>query len=956
MPIQTFIPGQRWVSDTEPELGLGTLVEKTPRRVTLTFPASAERRTYAIGNTPLTRVKFFPGDSIENREGASLLVDSVIEQAGLFRYEATDAVGSKTLVHEQDLSDFLQFSTPRERFFAGQLDKSHWFDLRYQTLLRKQRLDTAPCLGLMGARTALLPHQLYIAHEVSRRPNPRVLLADEVGLGKTIEACLILHRQRLTGSVERALIIVPSPLLNQWFIELLRRFNLHFSLFDEERCEAIETSDQAENPFHAEQLVLCSLDLFLNDSKRRQQALEAGWDMLIVDEAHHLEWNEQQVSEPYRIVEALAGSIESVLLLTATPEQLGHAGHFARLRLLDPDRFHHLEDFEREQRAYVPVAAAVHRLQSNDPVQSIQLENLDDGEIAPLLDKIRNNKRPESQQTEARNALIELLLDRHGTGRVLFRNTRTRIKGFPEREVLPCPLALPDDYLDPLADPDIPTLCRLTPESIDRGLSGKDWWMIDPRVPWLVRLLKRIDSEKLLLICALDTTARELVAALRSLEGIQPALFCEDMSILERDRAAAWFADPDDGCQLLICSEIGSEGRNFQFARHLVLFDLPPDPDLLEQRVGRLDRIGQTRTIKIHVPYFEQSAQAVMFRWYHEGLEALGNTSPAAHETLSHLQPALHQALEEPHDTEALDLLIDTGRQLNEQVETRLHEGRDHLLELNSCRYPKASELLSEIQTMESADPLPVYLDRLLAAYGVETEDHSRNTLILRPGPRTLQGFPQLPAEGLTGTFDRATALAHEDRHFLTWEHPLVRDAMEMMLSSEQGSSTVNALTHPKLKGGSLLLELLYVVETPAPRQLRAGRYLPSATRRWVLDQHLGEHSDKLSREFLRTYQTPVKRDRARKIIEALSTHIRRMFEQGETLAKQELPSLTAQSLNTLTENHTVELARLKALQRVNASIRQEEIDALVQQEADLRRHLKSAHMRLDAMQLIVAL
>ena len=85
--------------------------------------------------------------------------------------------------------------------------------------------------------------------------------------------------------------------------------------------------------------------------------------------------------------------------------------------------------------------------------------------------------------------------------------------------------------------------------------------------------------------------------------GIRATLFHEGMSLIERDRAAAWFADPEEGAQVLICSEIGSEGRNFQFAHHLVLFDLPSNPDLLEQRIGRLDRIGQNAVIKIHVPY-----------------------------------------------------------------------------------------------------------------------------------------------------------------------------------------------------------------------------------------------------------------------------------------------------------------------------------------------------------------
>lgn len=95
-------------------------------------------------------------------------------------------------------------------------------------------------------------------------------------------------------------------------------------------------------------------------------------------------------------------------------------------------------------------------------------------------------------------------------------------------------------------------------------------------------------SQKVLVICAKAATALQLEQVLREREGIRAAVFHEGMSIIERDRAAARFAEEDTGAQVLLCSEIGSEGRNFQFASHMVMFDLPFNPDLLEQRIGRL--------------------------------------------------------------------------------------------------------------------------------------------------------------------------------------------------------------------------------------------------------------------------------------------------------------------------------------------------------------------------------
>src|SRR6185369_10251450 len=153
------------------------------------------------------------------------------------------------------------------------------FDLRVEALERRCRLRKSPVRGFVGGRIQLIPHQLYISREVASRLVPRVLLADEVGLGKTIEAGLILHRLHLTGRAERILILLPEPLIHQWFVELLRRFNLLFSLFDEERCEAIEEHHPDTNPFLDSQLVITSVSFLAADSRRAEQAAQAGWDL-----------------------------------------------------------------------------------------------------------------------------------------------------------------------------------------------------------------------------------------------------------------------------------------------------------------------------------------------------------------------------------------------------------------------------------------------------------------------------------------------------------------------------------------------------------------------------------------------------------------------------------------------------------------------------------------------------
>jgi ATP-dependent helicase HepA len=447
--VQDFIPGQRWVSSAELNLGLGTVVGVEHRTVTLVFPACGETRTYARQSAPLSRVSFVPGDTIISSDDLALTVESVTEHDDLLTYHGTDERGNHLAIEEQALNPFMQLNRPGERLFSYQVDALPLFELRRQSWVHRNSLAQSDLYGLTGCRTSLIPHQLYIAHEVARRYAPRVLLADEVGLGKTIEAGLILHQQLLTERASRVLIVVPESLVHQWLVEMLRRFNLMFSVFNVERCEDNEDDDSslADNPFHSEQRVLCSLEFLAANPVQFNQALAGEWDLLVVDEAHHLHWSPGHASHEYRLVEQLAARCPGVLLLTATPEQLGRASHFARLRLLDPHRFPNLDSFIREEESYEPVARAVEHLLSDERLdndnRTALKQTLQDADCDTLLDTLQQTPPDNEQHVTARQQLVDRLLDRHGTGRVLFRNTRSAVKGFPERHLNSHPLALP---------------------------------------------------------------------------------------------------------------------------------------------------------------------------------------------------------------------------------------------------------------------------------------------------------------------------------------------------------------------------------------------------------------------------------------------------------------------------------------------------------------------------------
>ena len=613
MTIQ-YIPGQRWVSNTESELGLGIVMEAAGRRVTVSFPAVGQRRTYAMDNAPLSRVHYEIGETIMSAEGTTFAVVDVQDQGGYLIYQGTDNEGNNVSLEEIDLESFVQFSRPQDRLFAGQIDKNNSFQLRVETLFHLRRQQQASCFGLLGSRVQLLPHQLYIADKIARRHAPRVLLADEVGLGKTIEAGMILHKQLITGCANRILIVVPDSLVHQWFVEMSRRFSIQFTILDEERCDALEAGEHG-NPFESSQFIICALSWITNNEVRQAQALDSLWDILVVDEAHHLNWTPSDISPAYACIEALARKVSSLLLLTATPEQLGIDGHFARLRLLDPDRYYDLQKFQQEEESYQAINTLVQKLLTIDTEEALQddddifneLENYLGSELVNKLKTAPNNKI-----NQVLDEIIQDILDRHGTGRVLFRNTRDAVEGFPQRQLHTYALEAPKQYSEIInqekigAEETEKLITLLCPEL----LLGINWFDVDPRVEWLGKWVLNKRDEKVLVICAFSSTAKTLEEYLRINHGIHSAVFHEELDLIARDRASAYFAEEEEGAQVLICSEIGSEGRNFQFAHHLVLFDLPLNPDLLEQRIGRLDRIGQIHTVQIHVPYYEKRSSS----------------------------------------------------------------------------------------------------------------------------------------------------------------------------------------------------------------------------------------------------------------------------------------------------------------------------------------------------------
>ncbi|MGL6383954.1 RNA polymerase-associated protein RapA [Aeromonas caviae] len=949
-----FALGQRWISDTETDLGLGTVVAVEGRMVTLLFPATGENRMYAKEEAPVTRVSFNVGDQIASHEDWTMTVDEVQEKDGLLIYVGvrTDN-GEPIALKEVFLNNFIKFNKPQDRLFAGQIDRMSRFTLRYEALVNQHQRRRNPTRGLAGGKVSLIPHQLYIAHEVGHRYAPRVLLADEVGLGKTIEAGMIIHQQLLSGRAHRVLILLPETLQHQWLVEMLRRFNLHFSLFDEERC--IEAFADAENPFETEQLVICSLDFLRKKRRRFEQVLEAEWDLLVVDEAHHLEWSEEAPSRAYEMVEALAEQVPGVLLLTATPDQLGHQSHFARLRLLDPERFYDYDAFLAEEQAYGQVASAAQELLDGETLSDEARQIL-----ASQLDGL------DLTDAAARQQAVAKLLDQHGTGRVLFRNSRANIQGFPERHLNVYPMPLPEQYKTAIkvmgmmggngGDLQTRALRYLYPEKIFQQFEGDNatWTQFDPRVEWLLELLLSARQQKVLVICSEAATAIALEEALRTREGIRGAVFHEGMSILERDKASAYFAQQEGGAQVLLCSEIGSEGRNFQFASHLVLFDLPLNPDLLEQRIGRLDRIGQQNTVEIHVPYLEGTAQRALQLWYHDGLDAFEQTCPTARPVFEAVREELFELLAaNTGDQAALDALLVKTRELHEPLKARLEQGRDRLLEIHSSGGAAAQQLVDKLAAEDDDTGMISFALKMFDEIGVNQDDRGENALVLTPGDHMLvSSFPGLPQDGMTITFDRNTALSRDDMALLSWDHPMMRGGIDLILGSEIGATSVALLKNKALPIGSILLELIFVAESAAHPQLY--RFMPPTPIRLLMDKNGQNLGEKVAFDAFNRQLTPVNRHLGSKLVTASQPVIHGLIGKGQAIAEELKAGIVDKARTQMAQTLQQDLDRLEALKAVNPNVRDSELDYLRNLQAELHHLIDQTQLKLDAIRFIV--
>ena len=887
----------------EPDLGLGSILAVEGRNLRVHFPGPEEERLYDGTDAPLQRCRLQPGGTIPSSDG-ELIIEEVLEKEGLLSYRTQNG-----WLPESELPPYIDPQGPRDMILDGSWGISSELDLRRDAIWAEHHLRSRSTLGLQGGRIRLYPHQLDSANELCQRPRVRAMLADEVGLGKTIEALLIAHRLLLSERILRILIVVPESLIHQWFAEAWLRFNLPFRLLDEGFLENLEDEEQG---LLSQTRVICSQEqLQLSDFSKES------WDLLIVDEVHRIDSQSQDGQE----LSQLCSRIPHVLLLSATPADMNSEEHFLKLSWLEPDVYLDINQYREHQNKNRLIGTALAELTQSET-----------NDLSKLLSFLPGDHLSAESNLET---ILNSVLDLHGPAYHLVKHTRKTVEGFPLRKV----------NLISLEGDAKRLIKEWRHEKGDELPFRYQGLEKDPRVIWLKEFLDQLDGEKLLVLVTSRLKVEALTKGLESLGLKDLARFHEGLSLIERDRQAAWFSQ-EDGPSILISSNLGAEGRNFQVASHLVLMDLSTDPALLEQRIGRLDRIGQERDVTIHLPIISGSPQEGIVRWHHQAFDGF-ETPWCGVDTIHRDHEASLIKNLERQDPISLDGLIKESQSDYQNLLKKLEFERDHLLE-KVWHHPDRSHELEAKVVQEDQDP--TLEDFMLQAWemsGIDAIPLSNRSYRLKANNGYGHPFPGFREHGMSVTFHRPKALKRDDLTFLSWDHPMVRDSIVLLSTGRSGKASVVEVPSSR---PNLLLDLCFRVHHSCPSRLHADRFFPPTPIQITLDREgrpIRLKLDGIRKKLKSVKSLPLAPDDIMNWLDGL-------LSKGEASAKDKASELSLKAEDKRVHEDQRFQRRLEGLIRLNPSISPNELQHHRRQQTEIKKGLSEPVIELDSIRIII--
>ena len=455
--------------------------------------------------------------------------------------------------------------------------------LRATALRLRDQFDELLCLSRL-TQIRRLDYQVETVLKVLRTFRGRALLADEVGLGKTIEAGMLIAEFVLRGMTRRSLVIVPAALVGQWQAELREKFEIEATSTDEPSFRSEPERAWAE----ASGVVVASLQL-VRSARHAAIVREQKWDLVVVDEAHHVK---NRDTAGYQLVDALKSRF--LLLLTATPVENSLDELYNLVTLLKPGQLATPAVFRREFLAKGDPFSPRNRDKLRGLLSEVMIRNTralagraielpprfaqtvivepNDAERA-LYQAVLRTIRASTAAKRGQRMALRMLLEQAGSSAEAVRDAIERARTDRGEAI-----------------PDSPALLEFARRAAQRSTKLA-------RLVEIVRSAGAISpGSKLLVFTRFHSTLNAVSVGLCA-AGIEHCVFHGGLSGLEKDHAVQRLRDE---LNVMVATEVGGEGRNLQFANMLVNYDLPWNPMKIEQRIGRVHRIGQSREVHVY--------------------------------------------------------------------------------------------------------------------------------------------------------------------------------------------------------------------------------------------------------------------------------------------------------------------------------------------------------------------
>jgi SNF2 family DNA or RNA helicase len=735
-----------------------------------------------------------------------------------------------TLLENGDFDDPDRF---RLRTRAAELDLAHRQD-RF-VALENNRIDIAP-------------HQVKAAHEILTSYDHRYLIGDEVGLGKTIEAAIVIEELAARGQADRVLIVAPAPLTRQWQEELREKFDRNYVIYDRDYVEAKRDAFPAENVWSHEDRIITSIDFAKQeDMLAALKNVQKEWDIALFDESHHLTARRdgkrgKDKTDRYKVGKAVSETSDGLLFLTGTPHKGKRDQFYFMISLLDPYRFPHEDAVNKEGLEDLMIRRLKSEMYEADGSKMFPEKNI---KTLPVNLKKRERELYEDITeyiTEHYNLATREDNDAAGFAMVLYqkrlvssihairKSLRNRMDAIEAGGADPDDLSqvtksLLSEYRE---NPELLTdaqrkkveeelgaaAASTDPEKVREELEiVRDLYNqakaidVDSKADELRKyvdgILDRDPDEKILIFTEYTDTLEYLRD--RVFKDRDVAEIYGDLSQSQRQEEFEKF---EYSSNVMIATDAAREGLNLQFAHIMVNYDLPWNPTRIDQRIGRLHRYGQEETVEIRNLFIENTRESDILQRLFEKIDEIEETLGMSSDVLGlvledvDLEQQIMAALAEGEDPD--DIAEDLESQVEEQEEAVRRVDEELLIRDKFDMREENEEILDIVD--ESGEDTVSDEDVEFLVRTVCSEFGGR-LVNEHPGPAEDGGkvFDLVVPDRLAGeevesrynsaTFDRQNAVEDEQLEFITLDHPVVQSIIDFCMDTDAvgGQTTVLA-------------------------------------------------------------------------------------------------------------------------------------------------------------------